>query len=394
MPDRRDGEVSGSGSMTFCDEQGNSIPCQEWADTYVPYYFLGPHQWGGRPRNKTSHYVENEVCALLTKNAPLSRKDLEVIMAWKIGLIDHRQSEITRRIVYLQNWPTQLAPKLQYGTQDFSTSIPYLAANMITITAKINQNPQYLFNLKQQHLPQLRSFGYVYLLTLQFFITHGRFPIYDKFAHVATLAIDRGLVPDSPPTSQVKYTELAKWSDYQAYMNLLGRIRNACPQQAHFPMFISRDLDRALWVYGHFFETNPNAVCKTTSTRTYTPAPITSGPSGILVGQICDLSNTTSDGWRRREINVRQGRDGYPAVRDIIHLIDSSDAKYDGVPFIKGARLPGHTCLGQPGALRPWFTRHYSVEKVELENVYFKPTGQPNEYRIYTESEWKTVAQG
>jgi hypothetical protein len=264
---------------------------------------------------------------------------------------------------------------------------------MPTIVAKVNQNPQYLFNLKQQQLPQLRGFGYVYLLTLQFFITHGRFPIYDKFAQVAALAIDRGLMPDSPPKSHVKYTELTKWSDYQVYVNLLGRIRNACPQQApNSPMFISRDLDRALWVYGHFFETNPNAVCKTTSTRTYTPAPITSSPGGVLVGQICDLSNTTSDGWRRREINVKQGRDGYPNIRDIIHLIDSSDARYHDLPFIKGARFPGHTCLGQPGALRPWFSRHYSVEKVESGNVYFKPTGQPHEYRIYTESEWKAVA--
>jgi hypothetical protein len=378
--------------MTFFDEQGNSVPCQQWLNTYVRYYFLGPDQWGGRPRNKTSRYVEDKVCALLMKSTPLSRNELEDIMAWKIGLIDHRQSEVTRSMVYLQNWPTQLAPKLQYGILDFSTSIPYLATNIATIAAKVNQNPQYLFNLKQQQLPQLRGFGYVYLLTLQFFITHGRFPIYDKFAHVAALAIDRGLVPDSPPKSHVKYAELTRWSDYQAYMNLLGRIRNACPQRApNSPMFISRDLDRALWVYGHFFETNPNAVCKTTPTRSYTPAPITSGPSGDLVGQICDLSNTTSDGWRRREINVKQGRDGYPAVRDIMHLIDSSDARYHGLPFIKGARLPGHTCLGQPGALRPWFKRHYSVEKVELEHVYFKPTGQPHEFRIYTESEWKAV---
>jgi hypothetical protein len=67
--------------MTFFDEQGNSISRQQWLNTYVRYYFLGPDQWGGRPRNKTSQYVEDKVCALLTKSTPLSRNDLEDIMA-------------------------------------------------------------------------------------------------------------------------------------------------------------------------------------------------------------------------------------------------------------------------------------------------------------------------
>ena len=155
-------------------------------------------------------------------------------------------------------------------------------------------------------------------------------------------------------------------------------------------MFISRPVDRALWAYGHFFEAAEKACDTTRLVRTYPQATTQSGHlKGELVGRICDLSNATSDGWRRREINVKQAPDGHPAVRDIIHLIDSPGAKYPGLPFIKGARLPGHTCLGQPGALRPWFARHYSADRVEAEQVHFKPTGQPNEYRIYTESEWK-----
>jgi hypothetical protein len=75
-----------------------------------------------------------------------------------------------------------------------------------------------------------------------------------------------------------------------------------------------------------------------------------------------------------------------------MHVIDSSGAKYFGLPFIKGARLPGHSCLGQAGALKPWFVRHYSRDRVESENVYFEPTGQPNEYRIHTESAWRALA--
>src|SRR2546421_166440 len=82
-------------------------------------YYLDYPKWGGRPRNQTSHYVEDEVCTLLTKTTPLSRKNLEDVMAWKIGLINHRKSEDTRQMAYLQNWPTTLSVNVQYGTRDF-----------------------------------------------------------------------------------------------------------------------------------------------------------------------------------------------------------------------------------------------------------------------------------
>ena len=89
---------------------------------------------------------------------------------------------------------------------------------------------------------------------------------------------------------------------------------------------------------------------------------------------------------------MKKGPDGYPDVLDIIHLIDSSGAKYRDLRFTKGARHAGHTCLGQVGVLKAWFKRHYPVEKVEAGSVYFKPSGQPKEYRIYTEAEWKAGA--
>jgi len=369
--------------MTFFDAQGNQIQPAQWSSTYERYYFLNGPKRDGQPRNQTSPFVENQVCALLGQTTPLSRQDLILAMAWKIGLIDHSLSEARQKIEYRQDWPTKLTAKTQFRALDFSTSIPDLAANMPTITQMSQVNPQYLYDLT----PRPKGFGHVYILTVLFFVTHGRCPIYDKYAHIAALAIEQGL----PPGSYVHYREGQKWSDYQHYMNLLLPIGRACPQQLGNPsMFISRTVDRDLWVYGHFFEAGDKAYDTTKSVRTYPQAPTQSGHlKGELVGRICDLSNATSDGWRRREINVKQGPDRHPAVRDIIHLIDSSGAKYPGLPFIKGARLPGHTCLGKPGALKPWFARHYSADRVAAENVYFKPTGQPNEYRIYTESEWK-----
>jgi hypothetical protein len=112
---------------------------------------------------------------------------------------------------------------------------------------------------------------------------------------------------------------------------------------------------------------------------------------GLLIGRICDLSGFTSDGWRRRELNVKQGARGYPEVRDTIDLIDTDGKRYRGLPFVKGARHSGHACLGQPGSLKPWFVRHYDFKHVATEDVYLTSIGQPNEYRIYTHAEWAAL---
>jgi hypothetical protein len=370
--------------MTFFDAQGNQIQPARWLNTYERSYFLNQPKQNGQPRNQTSPFVENQVCALLTQTGPLSGADLKLAMAWKLGEIDHRGAEIAKQIKYQHNWQTAVRDRYK---RDFSAGILALAGQMPAILQQVSRgNPDYLFHLH----PNLANFGPTYILTVLFFVTQGRFPIYDHFAHVAAQAIHSGLAPGSP----VKCKAVQEWNDYQQYKNLLLPISQACPQHPGAPsMFVSRPVDRALWVYGHLFETGAKACGTTKPARAYPQAtpmqPVIS--KGILVGRICDLSNTTNDGWRRREINVKQGPDGYPAVRDIIHLMDSSGMKYFGLPFIKGARHPSHTCLGQPGALRPWFARHYSADRVEAENVYFKPTGQPNEYRIYTESQWKVA---
>src|SRR5258708_4837356 len=167
--------------MIFFDNQGNQIQCQEWLMTYEPYYFLsGPTlQPRINGRNQSSPFVENQVCALLTQPTPLSKDNLILAMAWKIGgLIDHGRSEAGQKIVYLQDWPRRLTSKSRFGILDFSLSIPRLAATMPTILTQIGQgNPRYLFDL----VPRPKGFGNVYILTVLFFVTHGEYPIYDKY---------------------------------------------------------------------------------------------------------------------------------------------------------------------------------------------------------------------
>jgi hypothetical protein len=237
--------------MTFFDERGVQIPCKSWVEIYEPYYFLGEHKLGRKinARNQSSHFVEDEVCSLLAKAVPLSKNDLVQIMAWKLGLIDHSKSEKARTILCRQNWPATLTAKLQFRTLDFSVSLPTLAASMPAILNELRRNnPQYLFNMT----PQLPGFGNVFILTVLFFVSQGMYPINDKYAHVAAIAIHEGLRPGS----RVRYRGIQKWRDYEDYVKLLRSVSEVWPQDPGQPsVLISRPLDRALWVYGHFFET-------------------------------------------------------------------------------------------------------------------------------------------
>ncbi len=193
------------------------------------------------------------MCSLLSSPCELSKGDLIRAMGWKIGLINHQRSETLREFVYRQDWSVRLSAKLQFRTLDFSKSIPDLASQMPTILAQLQaNNPRYVFDLA----PQLPGFGYVYLLTVLFFASQGRFPIYDKYAHVGAIAIQEGLRPGS----HIDYKGIQRWRDYEDYMGLLAPIGKAFPQAAS-SMLVSRPVDRGLWVYGHFFRTGSERVC-------------------------------------------------------------------------------------------------------------------------------------
>jgi hypothetical protein len=163
-------------------------------------------------------------------------------VAWKIGAINHPAS-----ISSVQWNPANFSTALIGGRYkwNFSQSIRYLATNMATIVSQVAITPAHLLNL---NLPGT-GFGPTNKLAIQFFITRGSEPTYDKFAHKGALAIDQNLKPclGSPVAG---YKPVKTWSDYQGFKCLLRRIG----LQPHGSMFISRDDDRALWIYGHLFK--------------------------------------------------------------------------------------------------------------------------------------------
>jgi hypothetical protein len=244
--------ILGIEAMTFFDENGNPIQCQKWLNIYERYYFLNGPTWGRRFTRayQSSRFVEDEIWEILRRGGSLSENDLIRIMAWKIGAIDHPASEGARRIIYRYDWDQRLTNRYK---KDFSRSIRRLVKMMPTILDELDRGrPQHVFDL----VSGLENFGPVYALTILFFITHGREPIYDKFAHVAAGAILQNLRPESSVT---RIRAAQTWADYENYIALVSRIASTCePRADSSGIFVSRRLDRALWVYGHLFTTNGN----------------------------------------------------------------------------------------------------------------------------------------
>jgi hypothetical protein len=237
--------------MVFFDLNGNPISYPQWVSLYNQFYYLGgpTHPPGFHIGHQTSLWVENHVtgpAGLLTQATPLTLPQLTIAMAWKVGrLINQNASQAAQAIVYRPhavNWPTTLSASSGFRKLNFSQSIHYLASNMTTVRHHLITNPQYLLSLK------LRAFGPVYKLAMQFFLTNGSSPLYDQMAHKAALAIDQNRPPFSTVSGYSK-NKTVSWNDYLVFQALLRRIG----LQPHGTMFISRDDDRALWVYGHFY---------------------------------------------------------------------------------------------------------------------------------------------
>lgn len=115
--------------------------------------------------------------------------------------------------------------------------------------------------------------GFVYAATLLFFVTKGAYPIYDRYAHVGLKSVCSG---ENPTGEQCKITESyyyskmfhspdrnkkgiitdaaidKAWKEYMRYKCLLMEKDVFGDVYAKFGTNY-RDVDRALWAYGHLF---------------------------------------------------------------------------------------------------------------------------------------------
>lgn len=226
---------------------------------------------------RSSRYVENLIEGILKKNYDnFTNSDIALILAWKIGKIKHSASK--NKLTLNCNWRSQLGdyssgeflkwngdPIKQYGDKrnivlDVKNITEYLKSNGPKLNDLIGKGDIQLAldKLIKEHWTGI---GPVYLITLLYFITNkqhpGKCPIYDRFAMRALLAIksnkqigesvECGDLPDknNKNCSQIVAKRM------EEYIGLLDEIFG---EDYKF----NRNVDRALWVYGHLFKDSAN----------------------------------------------------------------------------------------------------------------------------------------
>jgi hypothetical protein len=226
--------------MKFFDPNNKPISIEEWRKTYRPYYFSGGPTYGGKlnSRNQSSRYVEAQIEKLLNRppTQMLTFDDLKLIMAWKLGEVNHKASESS--LVFRPEWQDGLMSRGQYRPMDFSKAIQFLSQKMKTLDG---MDAKGIFDFLPQCKSELPNFGNVYWLTVLYFVTRGQWPIFDKYASIAVNAI----LADTKIGTAVAYNPSPGWPDYLDYV---AKLKTIFGHQN-----IPRLDDQCLWVYGHFF---------------------------------------------------------------------------------------------------------------------------------------------
>lgn len=238
----------------FYLNNGTEISAKEFVEIYNSGYFLGNSR--PIPRvTQNSTVAESEMERILQEGI---RKPTDVykIMAWKVGKIRHADSDMANKIVYAANWVNAESGvvknyRFRLDMRRFAENI---VANIEHLEKIAEMDPQAVLNqLKAGEVSAPKGIGTVYLITLLYFISHGKWPIYDRFAMMALMAITE----EKKPGDTVSFSDLPEKSSEE-----FGSVMDLCKQE-YIGRLISvfgeeyncnRNVDRALWVYGHQFK--------------------------------------------------------------------------------------------------------------------------------------------
>jgi len=231
---------------------------------------------------QTSQWVEKQIDELLKKDH-LTEEDLFNILAWKTNRLNHQKSECEKSFVYTKSSNKNSKGWTFDGNCETATAVTRRTIDNLYpflkfISNELNTGEDSDELLKKLNEKSPDGIGTVYLITFLYFITCGEEPIYDVFAMAALDAI----YPDESKTeslalgSYVKMRELPSKKD-TSFLNLLntektGRnkskyiiykeklnrfmeeINEERKKNGEKPIDNKcRDIDRALWGYGHLF---------------------------------------------------------------------------------------------------------------------------------------------
>lgn len=226
---------------------------KDFIETYEKAYFKGNSKPDGIPRlNQTSCEIETYIESLLNKPEEYTTQELLEIVSWKAGNLKELGQPIKCSTGYGISINKEQLEKYLASINQKADDIRNKAKNPDNAT---------LLDIYANMLQDVpTNFGCVYILNLLSFISKGEMPIYDQFAHraVKALFISAYLTKDDPNTDpykikpdQIFIGAAPSKTDVKAVIKMYNEylwLLNAVFGKKN----ISRSLDRALWVYGHY----------------------------------------------------------------------------------------------------------------------------------------------
>lgn len=222
---------------------------KEFIQLYNESYYVGAQRLvKGTIQN--SRYTEKEIDELL-RNGIKTKKDVMHILAWKIGKIKHQESNESNKWVFSKGCENTEDGRMKIYRKeiDFNEFAEYIVGNIAELQEQSISQPQEVLNKLKCKAPS--GIGTVYLITILYFLSKGEYPIYDRFAKIAVDAIKSGVIPGE----YVQYNELPEKNSkkFNCLMDEIISFKEDIESIFCDEYGKSRDVDRALWVYGHSF---------------------------------------------------------------------------------------------------------------------------------------------
>lgn len=280
---------------------------QSFVNTFEPIYFLPKSKDEANYQylfsiSQSQRWIEDEMEKLLwDKTYTWKPSDVIHLLAWKMGRINHNDSK--NEYIYVGNdekdaeqriaWSKDAEQRIAWsdGTND---KHPYLRAtnrsgniefidNLVSNILKYRdcyskyekhkdgfvvcpremlKDLRKILQIESPKAKTIKGIGSVYLITILYFVSSGKYPIYDRFAAMALQALLCGKKPgtkiqirDLPDKTSDSFLNMLDDpnSAYKEYINSLEIVSKMYYDGKKDGYQIDRRLDRALWVYGHLF---------------------------------------------------------------------------------------------------------------------------------------------
>lgn len=275
----------------FYDDKGNKIDStKDFINYYEKYYFINQENSNLAGVLQTCKTIENHIEKILEDGIenPL---DVYHILIWKMGKVKHKEAEKDQsnsndnpfnNHYYSGCDEEKLIIKNYLSEIDITDLANDINTNIDTLS---QENPKEIIKELSNILNKasIKGIGTVYLITLLYFITKGKYPIYDKYA---SIALDNIINNNKPHFNRLKckrtplprytvppsrneniedflennyfYTEQYKDNPLspKSYMDKLHYLFSDDEDIDNFE--VSRKIDRALWVYGHGYDASGN----------------------------------------------------------------------------------------------------------------------------------------